>query len=201
MGTPIDIEGDYTEGNACTICWGPGKTFGDVPTPKFLCLNVSGIEKCPGAPVDPPNGYWVLEQRADFSCMWERTLGPYYIAWWFEAALTFCWIWDRAMVNLWLFADNKPKCSNFVDSSLGLCGAGKYGIKGTVRLAHTKNPIAAALLLEYNLNRHENSFMESWPIEDGIEVVRYANLQTPMCVYVKHDSNLAEMHLEPFGPG
>jgi len=201
MGTPIDTEGTYEEGNACTRCWGPGRAFGDAPTPKFLCFIVENIEKCPIAPIDPPNGFWVLEQNAVNPNIWARFYGPYYFYWEFDAGFTFCWILDNTLSWFWFWGENYPVCANLVENDLQVCGGARYGKKGTVRLAYTKNPIAAALLLEYNLNRHENSFMESWPIEDGIEVVRYANLQTPMCVYVKHDSNLAEMHLEPFGPG
>jgi hypothetical protein len=40
MGDPID---EYEEGQQCTICWGPGKTFGDYPTPKHVYLTGSGF--------------------------------------------------------------------------------------------------------------------------------------------------------------
>ncbi|GAI03414.1 unnamed protein product, partial [marine sediment metagenome] len=40
MGEPVGPE--YTVGIPCPQCWGPGKPFGDVPTPKFVSITFTG---------------------------------------------------------------------------------------------------------------------------------------------------------------
>jgi len=41
MGEPVGDE--YEVGNDCLECWGPGKTFGDVSTPKKIFITWAGL--------------------------------------------------------------------------------------------------------------------------------------------------------------
>jgi len=201
MGTPIDIEGDYEEGNPCTRCWGPGKPFGDVPTPKYMVLNVSGVFPCPPNEKNPPNGSWLLTQAEGFPCAWNLTTSNYIMGFGFGVDFTECWIRDIPSDKFWFRGLPEPVCTTFNKNWWSECTPGLFAAGGVVKIGYIKHPIAQKLLLENNLNKQDGTFMQNWLLENGIEVARYANLQTPMCVYVKFDSNLAEMHLEPFGPG
>ena len=68
MGTPIDRS---PAGVPCVNCWGSSKTFGDVFTPKYVTVAVTGIEKgTRWIPADgnPPNGVYDLAQDLSLPC-------------------------------------------------------------------------------------------------------------------------------------
>ncbi len=78
MGDPV---GDpYVVGNPCTLCWGPGKAFGDVPTPKYVSITFSGLPP----PFDIANHKWIGQQDPLNACLWDFEdaifLGTYYFA-------------------------------------------------------------------------------------------------------------------------
>ena len=58
---------DYDEGDLCSRCFGPGKTFGDVPTPARVQAVFTGIVSCPLA-TPLKNGAYVLTQSEDYPC-------------------------------------------------------------------------------------------------------------------------------------
>lgn len=68
MGTPIDKSPD---GMPCTVCWGIGKPFGDIPTPAIMTAVFTGISKgdlwVAGDP-EPIQGAFEMSQYA--SCQW-----------------------------------------------------------------------------------------------------------------------------------
>lgn len=63
MGDEID---EYEEGDSCPLCWGPGKEFGDYPTPKYVIIHGSGFE---GA-CEACNGWFVATQDPSLHCHW-----------------------------------------------------------------------------------------------------------------------------------
>ena len=69
----------------CSNCWGPGKTFGDIPTPSETQLSLYGIEKGndwnPGDP-EPPNGTYTLSQDPLNPCRFNWSDGTWLIHWW-----------------------------------------------------------------------------------------------------------------------
>jgi len=76
MGDPV---GDnYTPGNPCNRCWGPGKAFGDVPTPKYVSIIFSGLTGIWA----PANHKWIGQQDPLNACLWDfedaTFLGTYY---------------------------------------------------------------------------------------------------------------------------
>ncbi len=68
MGTiipPPFFEPPTGSGVLCSSCWGPAKEFGDIDTPEFITVIVSGINKGPNwvlADGEPPNSLYVIEQ-------------------------------------------------------------------------------------------------------------------------------------------
>ena len=67
MGTPTPpppIVGDH-----CALCDDVHWPAGD--TPRFITLQVSGLERCPVADYDAPNGVYILEQVPASPCVWQ----------------------------------------------------------------------------------------------------------------------------------
>lgn len=65
MGTPTPpppIAGDN-----CALCFAAGET------PLFLSVQVTGIEPCPPALHDMPNGFYTLKQKDIDPCTWHYT--------------------------------------------------------------------------------------------------------------------------------
>lgn len=78
MGTPIPVPDPPTPvppGELCENCWGPGKEFGDIPTPSSLTCIIDGVVKGPlWVPADgePPNDTYELPQDPEqFACIFE----------------------------------------------------------------------------------------------------------------------------------
>ena len=53
--------------DACDQCFGTTFGFGNIITPKYLCVTLSGITPCPG--FADPNGVACCSQQ--FPCIWE----------------------------------------------------------------------------------------------------------------------------------
>ena len=98
MGTDPETD-DYEEGVECPLC--VDLLFGGV-TPKYVEADITGIVKCPGTPIEPPNGTFLLTQTV-LPCVWEYVDVPLVIRWrlladrsifdvrWFEAF----WFFNR----------------------------------------------------------------------------------------------------------
>jgi hypothetical protein len=90
MGTPIPPLPDPDKvpaGDQCSICWGVGKTFGNVDTPSKVIASVSGIEHGPSwIPSDgePLEGKFELVQHDTKSCWFWYYQEPYGIGWYNE---------------------------------------------------------------------------------------------------------------------
>lgn len=65
-------------GDACSVCWGAGKPFGDGDTPESIVLNFSGINKGPswstGDP-EPLSGEIELPQNPSVPCNFSDLIG------------------------------------------------------------------------------------------------------------------------------
>ncbi|GAI03417.1 unnamed protein product [marine sediment metagenome] len=76
MGEPVGPE--YTVGIPCPQCWGPGKPFGDVPTPKFVSITFTGLVGIWA----PANHKWIGQQDPLMPCLWDfedaTFVGTYY---------------------------------------------------------------------------------------------------------------------------
>ncbi|MCK5612172.1 hypothetical protein KAR91_60430 [Candidatus Pacearchaeota archaeon] len=66
MGTPTPPP--PTIGNPCAGCDGILWPVGE--TPRFVQILAALLEKCPGCPIDAPNGLWWLEQDPGDNCTW-----------------------------------------------------------------------------------------------------------------------------------
>jgi len=62
---------EYVEGNACAICWGNGKTFGDVPTPERIEMTGSGF----AGVFAVCNDTFIADQTALNACRYEFHIG------------------------------------------------------------------------------------------------------------------------------
>ncbi len=74
MGTDPETPA-YEEGVKCVVCW--ELLFDDI-TPKYIEVDFSGVEACPGAPLDVINGTFLLTQSVD-ECLWSLVWGVYFI--------------------------------------------------------------------------------------------------------------------------
>ncbi|MBA7680739.1 hypothetical protein ES703_89060 [subsurface metagenome] len=66
----------YEEGDECPVC--VDLLFGGV-TPKYVEIDVTGLNRCPIATEDPPDGTYLLTQAAP--CLWTLTVGNRGYAW------------------------------------------------------------------------------------------------------------------------
>ncbi len=70
MGIETDPDDNgYEAGDDCNICWGVGKPFGDIPTPKEVTATFEGVISCNAGWV--PDGPYTLEQLDAAPCRWE----------------------------------------------------------------------------------------------------------------------------------
>lgn len=82
MGTPIPIPfvpSQQPAGNPCSNGWGPGKPFGDGPTPEKIWLEFNGVEKGPNWQVgdgEPVNGLFELTQDVGAPCAYALLAFP-----------------------------------------------------------------------------------------------------------------------------
>ena len=95
MGTPIPpiIEPPPVDaGDACSICWGVGKPFGDLETPSVVVIDISGINKGVGwtpAYGEPTKGRYALGQTILGACQWIHHIDNVLIEFRFDAFDTF----------------------------------------------------------------------------------------------------------------
>lgn len=81
---------DYEPGIPCPIC--NDVIFGGV-TPKYVHIEFSGIEKCPGTERAAYNRGFVLTQT-DNPCVWEWTECAIMVQWQLEMARSRCQLWN-----------------------------------------------------------------------------------------------------------
>lgn len=68
----------------CNHCWGPGKEFGDVPTPCYLYMTGSGfVGVC-----EPANGRFLIKQDDINRCLYTGQTGDVFCSLEFQAANT-----------------------------------------------------------------------------------------------------------------
>ena len=70
MGTPAPIE---NPGDHCSMCWSSGYPFYPIATPKYLTVEISGIERKPAWDITRGkswNGIFTLTQEVGFPCQW-----------------------------------------------------------------------------------------------------------------------------------
>lgn len=81
MGNPSDPgDNGYDEGQNCPECWGPGRPFGDIPTPKKVTATFAGVAHCTAGWV--PDGEYVLTQPAPPSlCTWDLVFDGVLFRW------------------------------------------------------------------------------------------------------------------------
>ena len=91
MGTIPDP--DYDEGDACSACFGIGKTFGDNPTPTRIKATFSDITNCPYVTANP-NQSFILTQNTP--CQFINWNGPELVTFDFcmlEGGNYYAWAW------------------------------------------------------------------------------------------------------------
>jgi len=72
MGTEIPID---PPGQFCDRCWGYALNFGPGPTPLYMTIEITGIEKGPAwfsGLREPINGVYTLTQTDLYPCIWEK---------------------------------------------------------------------------------------------------------------------------------
>lgn len=103
-------------GDACSICWGVGKDFGDGDTPDHIWVNFSGINKGPNwtAPNgDPLDGFFMLDQNISFPCLFEATAGIFFMSVDFRPDDVLVFAFDNLLVDHFR-GTSDDKCEIFV---------------------------------------------------------------------------------------
>jgi len=162
VGTPIPPEADYSDGSPCPDCFGPGKPFGDIPTPKKIQITFEGIEPAncnctehnepPVPAITSPLILWVTQTDSD-PCWWTYNHPVHDWGWW-------CSLWyysttGKSYLQLGrkilyndcngqphtysyaLFYDwSQPICSTFFDNNdyIDNCYIGPNGVGGQATL-------------------------------------------------------------------
>jgi len=82
MGEPV---GDQTPpGDGSTVCWGPKKPFGDVPTPKIVYLTFTGLV---GDYVGANKTFTATQSIWDPN-VWNFNDGSFFGFWWYRSIQT-----------------------------------------------------------------------------------------------------------------
>lgn len=137
MGDPLDPT-DPPAGDHCDECWGPGKTFGDKPTPSKIRVSFEGIVSCPGKP-PAPNGDYILSQDPHLSCYWQW--GDPLVLF---AELIYCGTTNTTILTLsyfaggveflWFHSFTTPSCTTDLLNDLKDCPIGRLGHDGTAKI-------------------------------------------------------------------
>ena len=129
---------DYDEGDSCLLCFGSGKTFGDVPTPERIKVVFSGIQSCPLKSA-PTGGTYILTQYPGYPCFYTATDGPLYIEASFYTAggspVTLVTLYEASK---WYFSGTGPICSTIISNDLDLAAcsiAGNNGFGGQAEIS------------------------------------------------------------------
>lgn len=86
MGDPVGDE--YPAGDPCGWCWGLGKPYGDVDTPKDVFLTWSGLP----APYIAANKTWKATQDPVHPCLWYWSDGIFQGYWNYQEFFTIAFI-------------------------------------------------------------------------------------------------------------
>lgn len=112
MGLPPDHP-DYEPGEDCLWCH--DVLFGGV-TPKYVEADVSGIVKCPGVVLEPPQGTFLLTQKVN-PCFWRYEAIGFFIEWWLEQNRSSVLIWEAGF--WWFSAGPEHACFDaFVNNNI-----------------------------------------------------------------------------------
>lgn len=168
MGYPIE---EYEEGDSCSNCWGPSKTFGDVPTPKRIRVTGSGFA---GA-CAPCNNTFVVEQTNLFPCRYE----------YFGAIVDIVINFGAVNTAFSMSVDGVGLC---YAKNEGLCILTSTDVGKTVTIE-----IDRPLTPEYKIAKAQNfapsdhTWFENFGPSNGDEVLRLANKLDRICLYAKFE--------------
>lgn len=128
MGTPTPPPS--VPGNVCPNC--DGVLWPAGATPKFVKLELTGLEKCPASPTDAPNGIWWLEQTAPNSCIWEYRDGLYYMTLLLSADSSVLLVTTPEVPPDWFFfTDTADPCEENFTNEFENCGGQTAAIRGS----------------------------------------------------------------------
>jgi len=127
MGTDPSTD-DYSEGDECALCV---DLLFDGLTPKYVEAFITGIDKCPISPWEPPTGTALLTQIQP--CVWTGLIGVSQIQWVLQPGQSILKIFPNVF---WSFF-NSIVADDCIDAFVNqnVCGVGgSYGENGYVLL-------------------------------------------------------------------
>ena len=132
MGTPTPpppvIGDNCVRGDG--VLWPAGQT------PKFVKLELTGLEKCPLCPIDAPNGNWWVEQDSVQPCLWEWADAHYWMQLFLQAASSILLVTSpEAPPNWYFFNDTAPPLEDNFTNELVVC-VGDTGAKNGTGVVH-----------------------------------------------------------------
>jgi len=116
MGTPAPI---ILPGLACPTCFGPGKKFGDIVTPKAITVVVSGITKSPtwvAGDGEAFEGSMTLTDYQSFMCNWHAEFGDYDGTWSLATTFSNLSIYSTTHRWCWFSTIDEPCVYEFPDN-------------------------------------------------------------------------------------
>ncbi|MBA7486276.1 hypothetical protein ES707_21832 [subsurface metagenome] len=126
MGTPTTPGGPA--GDDCLLCFAGGVA------PRFINIQITGIEQCPCALHDIPTGFYTLQQSIPDPCTWEFKDDDHEIKLSYASGLSRVWIRDVDDVAVFYFWCDVPSdCAENFDNQYGECSPPKQcGYDGSV---------------------------------------------------------------------
>lgn len=149
-------------------------------TPKYVYARFTGIEKCPGAGLSPPNGRVFKVPQEDFlPCEWFYDDTVWRVEFQVAAAPDFVWLTltdaNRGTTHFEATVPMLPSEGHvYVNENL-VCDPAHEGINGLAVVTWT--PQATALLAAINIERGPNLFMELFPRADGKLVYKFCRIR------------------------
>lgn len=131
MGTPTPPP--PVPGDACAA--GDGVLYPVGVPPRFLEIEIAGMEKCPLCPFDPPNGTWWFEQREGVPCNWELIDSRFDMFVSLLGGLTTGSIHNSGLPTVWrYFTDAIAGLQSVLTNEWQVCGGTVAAINGTMTI-------------------------------------------------------------------
>lgn len=168
MGYPIE---EYEEGDSCTICWGSGKTFGAIPTPKRIEMTGSGF----AGVFAVCNNTFIADQTALNACRYEFYIGTV------NGILIF------GAVNTYFEMSVDGEGLAYAKSE-GLCvlTSTDTGKTVTIEIDQPQTP-QFKIAKTQNFAPSDRTWFENFGASNDDEVLRLANKLDRICLYAKFE--------------
>lgn len=180
----FDPAPSYDFGMDCDLC--EGSLWADGETPAKIGVMFSGIEACPFATQDMPNGYFILTQAAPGCGFWFLD-AIYDITLNFLVGQTGLSVWDAGHDEKY-FTGLVAQCETQFNNLNLFCAGWNMGINGSANIFAHPNPVPNTLLNTYGLETHGESVWDGFLDANGVPIYRLVDRKNSMNIRVKYEN-------------